>query len=170
MYDAISDVLSNGRTSRLYRSLVRDKEIAVNVGAFAGLPGEKYPSLYLIYALPAKGHTNEEVRDAIHAELERLKNEDITDEELAMVKTRAKADLIRGMDSNLGLANNLAEYQTFFGDWKALFESTSRIDKVTKADIRRVAARTFIETNRTVGMIETPPRSPPRMRRAARRT
>ena len=160
VYDAISDILSNGRTSRLYRSLVRDKEIAVNVGAFAGLPGEKYPSLYLVYAVPARGHSNEEVRDAIHAELERLKNEDITDEELAMVKTRAKADLIRGMDSNLGLANNLAEYQTFFGDWKALFESTARIDKVTKADIRRVAARTFIETNRTVGMIETAAATP----------
>ncbi len=155
VFDAISDVLSNGRTSRLYRSLVRDKKIALTFGAFAGFPGDKYPNLYILYALPAKGHTNEEVRDTIRAELDRLKNEEITDAELAMVKTRAKADLIRSLDSNLGLARNLARYQTVFGDWREIFRSVDRIDQVSKADIRKVAGKTFVPTNRTVGIIET---------------
>ncbi len=155
IFDAISDVLSNGRTSRLYRSLVRDKQIALTVGAFAGFPGDKYPTLYLVYALPARGHTNEEVRDAIRAELDRLKKEEISDEELAMVKTRAKAGLIRSMDSNTGLAQNLARYQTVHGDWQELFRSVERIEAVTKADIMRVANETFVSTNRTVGLIET---------------
>jgi len=155
VFDAITDVLSNGRTSRLYRSLVRDKQIAVVAQGFAGYPGDKFPNMFIILGVPAPGHTNEEVRDAIRAELDRLTKEEITDEELAMVKTRAKADLIRSMNSNMGLANNLSRYHTMFGDWKELFDWVGKIEKVTKADIRRVAAKTFVDTNRTVGMLET---------------
>lgn len=155
VFDAIVDVLSNGRTSRLYRSLVRDRQIAVAAQAITNIPGAKFPNLFIVFAIPSRGHNNEEVRDAIRAELERLKNEDISDEELAMVKTRAKADLLRGLDSNQGLASSLSTYQTIFGDWKELFGSVEKIDKVTKADIRRVAAKTFVSTNRTVGMLET---------------
>ncbi|HKY32437.1 MAG TPA: pitrilysin family protein [Candidatus Polarisedimenticolia bacterium] len=155
VFDAITDVLSNGRTSRLYRSLVRDKQIAVAAQALSGYPGDRYPNLFILFAVPSPGHTNEEIRDAIRAELERLKKEEISDDELAMVKTRAKAALIRSLDSNGGLAMNLAEYQTVFGDWRELFNWVEKIDKVTKADIRRVANETFVDTNRTVGMIET---------------
>jgi len=72
-----------------------------------------------------------------------------------MVKTRTKADVIRSMSSNGGIAGNLAEYQTRFGDWRQLFLDVEKIEKVTKADIRRVASKTFVDSNRTVGMIET---------------
>ena len=93
--------------------------------------------------------------DAIHVEIERLKKEDISDDELKMIKTRTKANLIRGLGDNEGLATQLAIYQTRYGDWRELFRSVDRIDKVTKADIRRVANETFNDTNRTVGVIET---------------
>ncbi|HET6372188.1 MAG TPA: pitrilysin family protein [Candidatus Polarisedimenticolia bacterium] len=162
VFDAIGDVLTTGRTSRLYRNLVRDKQLAVAVQSFSGFPGDKYPNLFVVFAVPARGHGNEEVRDVIRAELERLKTEDVTDEELAMVKTKAKASLIRGLDSNQGLAASIAEYQTTHGDWKELFNAVARIEKVTKADIRRVAAKTFVDTNRTVGMIETTASPAPR--------
>ncbi|MGA7905866.1 MAG: hypothetical protein WCA16_00570, partial [Candidatus Sulfotelmatobacter sp.] len=66
----------------------------------------------------------------------------------------AKANLIRGLADNQGLAIQLATYQTRYGDWRELFDSVDRIDKVTKADIRRVANEIFVDTNRTVGMIE----------------
>jgi predicted Zn-dependent peptidase len=74
---------------------------------------------------------------------------------LKMIKTRAKANLIRSLGSNEGLANNLAIYQSRYDDWRELFRSVDRIDKVSKADIRRVATQTFVPTNRTVGIIET---------------
>ena len=93
--------------------------------------------------------------DAIHVEIERLKKEDISDDELKMIKTRTKANLIRGLGENEGLATQLAIYQTRYGDWRELFRSVDRIDKVTKADIRRVANETFNDNNRTVGVIET---------------
>ena len=155
VFEAITDLMSEGRTSRLYRALVRDKKIAAFSAGFTGLPGTKYPHLFAFYAFPLPGHTTQEVADAIHIEIERLKKEDITDDELKMVKTRSKANLIRGLGDNEGLATQLAIYQTRYGDWRELFRSVDRIDKVTKADIRRVANDTFQDTNRTVGVIET---------------
>jgi predicted Zn-dependent peptidase len=71
-----------------------------------------------------------------------------------MIKTRTKANLIRGLADNEGLATQLATYQTRYGDWRELFKSVDRIDQVTKADIRRVANQIFVDTNRTVGVIE----------------
>jgi predicted Zn-dependent peptidase len=147
--------MSNGRTSRLYRALVRDKKIAAFAAGFSGLPGNKYPHLFSFYAVPVPGHTPQELGDAIHAEIERIKKEDVTDDELKMIKTRAKADLIRGLADNQGLAQQLAIYQARYGDWRELFKSVDRIDKVSKADIRRVANVTFTEGNRTVGINET---------------
>jgi predicted Zn-dependent peptidase len=155
VYDAITDLMSEGRTSRLYRALVRDKKIASFSAGFSGLPGTKYPHLFAFYAFPLPGHTTQEVADAIHVEIDRLKKEDISDDELKMIKTRSKANLIRSLGDNEGLATQLATYQTRYGDWRELFRSVDRIDKVTKADIRRVANETFNDTNRTVGVIET---------------
>ena len=119
------------------------------------MPGIKYPHLFAFYAFPLPGYTTQEVADAIHAEIEHLKKEDISDDELKMIKTRAKANLIRGLAENEGLATQLATYQTRYGDWRELFRSVDRIDQVAKADIRRVANATFVDTNRTVGVIET---------------
>jgi predicted Zn-dependent peptidase len=155
VYDAISDILSNGRVSRLYRSLVRDQQIAAEAQGFSPFPGDKYPGLFALYAVPLPGHTPAEMRDAIHKEIDKLKTADVTDEELAMFKTRTRAGLLRGLADNQGLANSLTEYQTRFGDWRELFRQLDRVDKVTKADIRRVANQVFVASNRTEAWIES---------------
>jgi len=160
VYDAIGDLMTSGRTSRLYRSLVRDKKVAAYAGGFPGFPGNKYPNLFIAYAVPLPGKTNAEVRDTIRAELDRLKTEDLTDAELQMVKTRAKANLIRKLADNQGLANELGSYQARYGDWRELFRAVEKIDKVTKADIRRIANQIFVAKNRTVGRIETKAETP----------
>ncbi len=160
VYDVIADLVSEGRTSRLYRALVRDKKIAAFAAGFSGLPGEKYPGLFSFYAVPLPGHAPQEIEAAIHEQVERLKNEDVTDEELQMVKTRAKANLIRGLANNQGLAIQLAEAQLRYGDWRELFRNVERIDKVTKEDIRRVSNKVFVDGNRTVAMIENEPAQP----------
>ncbi len=154
VYDVLADLLSKGRTSRLYRSLVRDKRIALAAqgGSF---PGAKYPSLFYFFAAPTQGHTAEEMAKPIHEEIERLKTQDVSDEELQSIKTRAKADLIRGLSNDQGLAFQLGEYQALYGDWRELFRQIDEIEKVTKADIRRVAKTTFREENRTVAIIDT---------------
>ena len=154
VYDAISDLLSDGRTSRLYRALVRDKKIAPFAQGFNGFPGKKYPHLFAFFSLPVPGHTTAEIRDAIHEEIEKVKTQDVSDEELQMIKKRAKASLLRSLGDNEGLANNLVTAQSLFGDWREVFRNVDRIDKVSKADIRRVASKTFVPTNRTIAYVE----------------
>lgn len=160
-YVAIDDILSRGRTSRLYRSLVRDKRIAVATQSFSGFPGERYPNLWIVLAVPARGVGNGEVQAAIRAELERLAREEVSDGELEKFKTRARADLLRSLDSNDGLAFELANYQRLYGDWRELFRALDRLEAVTKADVLRVARQTFRAENRTVGMIVNAPPAQP---------
>ena len=74
VYDAIADLMSNGRTSRLYRALVRDKQIASDSAGFTGLPGNKYPHLFAFYAFPIPGHKPQEMADAIHAEIDEARD------------------------------------------------------------------------------------------------
>jgi predicted Zn-dependent peptidase len=155
IYDVMEILMSDGRTSRMYRSLVRDKKLAVNAAGFNGFPGEKYPNLFAVFAIPTAGHTASEMIDPIHAEIDRLKNEDVSADELRSVKTKAKAQLIRQLDSNAGMALQLAEYQTMFGDWRKLFGEVDEIDRVSAADIRRIANALFVPSNRTIGMIES---------------
>ena len=161
VYDAISDILSNGRVSRLYRSLVEQQQIAAEAVGESPVPGEKYPSLFMFGAVPLPGHTPAEMRDAIHKEIEKLKTSDVTDAELQMYKTRTRAELLRSLDDNQGLASSLAEYQTRYGDWRELFQQLDQVDKVTKADIRRVANQVFIASNRTSAEIDTEPPAGP---------
>jgi predicted Zn-dependent peptidase len=161
VYSAITDIFSNGRTSRLYKSLVRDQRIALEAEGFSGFPGVKYPGLFAFFAVPQSGHTAEEMGPAIHKELDRLKTEDVTDAELQRFKARARAGLLQTFGDNDGLASELADYQTRFGDWREIFRELQQIDAVTKADIRRVAQKTFLDSNRTVARIEFEAPKPP---------
>jgi predicted Zn-dependent peptidase len=165
VYSAITDIFSNGRTSRLYRSLVRDQRIALEAEGFSGFPGVKYPGLFAFVAVPMSGHTAEEMGPAIQKELELLKTTDVTDAELERFKARARAGLLQSLGDNDSLASELADYQTRFGDWREIFRELNAIDAVTKADIRRVAQKTFVAGNRTVARVEfqapTAPPGPP---------
>jgi predicted Zn-dependent peptidase len=161
-YDVLGDLLSNGRTSRLYKSLVRDKKIAAAAQGFAGFPGNKYPNLFAFLGVPLPGHTVQEVQAAIRAELERVKAGDVTDEELNMVKTRAKANLVRRLDGNQGLANQVTFYESRYGSWRAMFTTVDAMQKVTKEDIQRIAKKVFTDENRTVGIIESTTAAPAR--------
>lgn len=155
VFDAITDIIGVGRTSRLYKSLVKEKKIAIVATGFPGLPGNKYPGLFLFYAVPARGHTNQECEEAIDVEIERLKTELVSPEELDKAKTRAKASLIRQLASNSGLAAQLTFYEVVTGDWRNLFRQLDQIEQVTAEDIQRVAREYFVRKNRTVGVIET---------------
>jgi predicted Zn-dependent peptidase len=149
----LADTVGYGRTSRLYKSLVKEKKIAVS--ANAGPMLNKYPALFIFMAVPAKGHTNQECEQAIYAEIEKFKTDLVTPEELTKAKTRSRADLIRQLDSNSGLAAQLTFYEVVTGDWRNLFKQLDQIEKVTAEDVQRVAKTYFTTKNRTVGVIET---------------
>jgi predicted Zn-dependent peptidase len=157
VFDAITEIVGIGRTSRLYKSLVKEKKVAVAASGFPGMPGNKYPSLFLFYAVPARGRTNQECEEAIYAEIDKLKNEPVLPEELEKAKTRSRAGLIRQLASNSGLASLLTFYEVVTGDWRNLFKQLDDIDRVTAEDIQRVAKKYFTTKNQTVGIIDTTP-------------
>jgi predicted Zn-dependent peptidase len=161
VFDAITDYLGGGnymgisRSSRLYKSLVKEKKIAVAALAIPGLPGSKYPNLLTLLAVPSKDHTNQECEDAIYEEIEKLKTELITPEDLKAIKTRTRANFIRQLESNQGLATQLTFYQAVQGDWRDLFKQLDKINQVTAEDIKRVANEYFQKKNRTVAELVT---------------
>lgn len=157
VFDAITDIMGIGRTSRLYKSLVKEKKIAMYATGFQGRPGNRYPGLFVFYAVPARNHTNEECEEVLYAEIKRLKNEPVSDKELEKAKTRARAGLIRRLSSNSGLARHLTFYETITGNWQNIFKQLDQIEQVTAADILRVARTYFTTKNRTIGMIKTIP-------------
>lgn len=153
LYNVIGDILSSGRTSRLFKSLVETKQIALNAQGFTGFPGNKFPNLMLFYALTAPGHTVEEVGTALRAEIERLKTEPVAVEELERVKTQARAGLLRSLNSNMGMAQALMEFEVKTGTWRNLFKQLDQIAAITPDDIQRAAKTAFTPENRTIGRI-----------------
>jgi len=155
-YEALVSILSGGRTSRLYRSLVQEQQVALFAEGFNGFPGDRYPNLMLFYGLTAPGHSLSELETALHTEIERLTREPVSQAELDRAKTQARAGLLRSLDSNEGMASLLAEYDAKTGDWKHLFDQLKAIDRVTTDDLLRVARSTFTERNRTVARLLPP--------------
>lgn len=154
VYEAIADILGQGRTSRLYIRAVKDEQKAVHCGAFPGFPGVRYRNLLTIIGIPSKDVTATELEVILREEIGRFVEGGVTADELAGVKRRAKADFVRGLDGNNGLAGQLAMTQAMTGDWRNLFREVEMVEAVTLEDIRRVAAEIFTEKNCTVAMTE----------------
>jgi predicted Zn-dependent peptidase len=147
------NLLSEGRTAILYQSLVEQQQLALSAQGFSGYPNDKYPSLTVFYALPTPGHSLEEVAQALEAELTQLKTESVPQADLQRVKTQVRAGLLRSLQSNMGMASVLVEYQVKTGSWKNLFRELETIDQVTPADIQHLAQRLFQPENRTIGRL-----------------
>lgn len=153
VFDVIDAVLSDGVTSRLYSRLVRDKRLAVSVVTDTNYPGVRAPNLFVISATPLAPHTTAELEAAIYEELERLKTEPVTPQELEKVLNNLDASLVRSLRSNSGLASQLAFYQTVAGDWRYILDARDRIAKVTPEDIQRVVTQYVKKSNRTVATL-----------------
>ncbi|RMF86559.1 MAG: insulinase family protein [Nitrospinota bacterium] len=152
VFDVISDLLSSGRTARLYRELVQKRGIAQFVSTFT-VPGARYPNLFTIRAAPRQPHTVEELEAAIYTEIDRLKKEAVTPRELQKVLNRLDAQLLRSLDSNSGLARQLLYYEATAGTWRYLLTLREKIAQVTPDDILRVARTYLVKQNRTVAIL-----------------
>jgi len=154
VYDVLANVLSQGRTSRLHRRLV-ESGTALNVQAVPSFPGQKHESLFVFFGLPNRGVAPDTVEHAIYDELDRVREEGISPEELERAKTQARASLIGTLDSNSGLARRFARMEALTGDWRAVFRRLEALQAVTVEDVQRLAQNTFERSNRTVAMIKT---------------
>ncbi len=152
VFEVINTILAEGRTSRLYKSLVLEKGLAVEVGAFDA-PGIRYDNLYAIQAVPRGSHTAAELEEAIYAELEKMKTQPLSEREMKRVINWMEADYIRKLQSNSGIAHYLSEYQIITGDWRYMTRYTEEIKKVAPADVMEVAKKYFVKSNRTVATL-----------------
>jgi predicted Zn-dependent peptidase len=150
VFDVIQTILSSGRTGRIYKELVDEKKLALGAGSVGSFPGGKYPNLFLIYSFPNAGKTVEENEQALYAIVEKLKTEPVDEVTLKRVKTKVRAQLVRQLGNNSGLAELLTFYHVNFGDWRMLFQGVEEIEKVTAADVQRVANKYFDAKSRTV--------------------
>jgi predicted Zn-dependent peptidase len=150
VFDVIEAILSSGRTSRLYKSLIEDKRIAVMAHAYGG--PSKYADTFMFFCTPRSPHTAEEVEGAIYEELEKLKTTAVTEHELQKIKNQLEADFIRSLESSSGLASRIATYEAIYG-WRYINTLVENTLAVTPEDIMRVANKYFTKTNRTVAIL-----------------
>ena len=149
--EVLQGVLSSGKSSRLYKSLVYEKQLALYAGGdYDNISAD--PNLFSVYAGVMPGKTTEEVEKAMYSEIEKLKSEPITDEELQKAKNQIEAGFIMGQDSIFYRAMLLGQFETV-ANWKLLETYVENIRAVTKEDVMRVAKEYFIEDNRTVGIL-----------------
>jgi predicted Zn-dependent peptidase len=153
VFDVIECILSKGRTSRFYKVLVEEKTFAESVHAVNGLPGAKYNNLFAIFAKPRHPHTSAELESAIYDEIEILKTKSVTEKELQKVKNQIKADFIRNLNSNSGLANLLSYFEAVTGSYEYITDHIKVIERVTPDDIMRVAKKYLTPDNRTVAKL-----------------
>jgi predicted Zn-dependent peptidase len=155
-FDVLDDVLGSDRVGRLYRALILDQGLVSSVGTESG-PGQRYVNLFGVDATPAHPHTPSEVEAAVLAEVEKVRAEPITQAELDRARNHLEASLVRGMESNAGLAGFLASFETIAGDWHFGYERLERMAALTPEDVRRVAERYLDPKRRVVGELVRPP-------------
>jgi len=151
----LTTLLVGGRTSRLYRRLVTEDRIATFVSASLG-PGARFPLLFAVDATPRAPHTTAQVEEAIYQELERLAESGPRPEELERVRNQLEAARVRRVQSNLGLAFQLASSASNQGDWRWGMLAAERVREVTAEEVQRVVRRYFHRENRTVATLVRP--------------
>ncbi|MGA1826499.1 MAG: M16 family metallopeptidase [bacterium] len=156
IFDIISGLLSDGRTSRLYEEIVEKKQLATSIDTAGSFPGSRDDNLFVLFATPRFPHTTQELEAAIYEELDSLKNEPVSDWELEKIKNQLQASLIRSLQSNSGMASKLSYFETIAGDWRYLANHPKIISQITKEEIMAAAQHYFKKSNRTVATLVSP--------------
>jgi predicted Zn-dependent peptidase len=154
VFDLIDQILGDGRSSRLYRSLVLEKKIAASVSTATGIPGSRLPNLFVIEASPLTEENTEEVIRSIDDEIVRIRDEGVTEKELEKAKNRLRVDLLWRLKTNEGLASELSHFDLIAGDWRYLAGYLDKIEGFSVDDVKRVADKYLNPSNRTLAVTE----------------
>ena len=149
--EVLEVILAGGKSARLHRSLVYEKQLALSAGAYYARVSAD-PEVFSVYASALPGKRAEELEQALYAEIERLKTELVSPRELDKAKNQIEASFIFSQDSIFSLARQLASYEIVAGwrHWKAYVPG---IRAVTAAEVQRVAQKYFTAENRTAGVL-----------------
>ncbi len=160
----LARTLGSGQASRLYQSLVKDKELAVNV--FCSAEEHRGPSTFDLTVLPRPGKDLKEVEKAVYAEIEKMKGEAVADWELQKVRMLARRQAAQQLRSTLFRAYRIGELAVFYGDPNLINTTLAKVENVNKNDIQRVAKTYLTEENRTVITTLPKPKAEPAVKAA----
>ena len=146
--DVLSWVLSSGRSSRFNQSIVREKKLAINAGAFN--PDSRGPGLFQISATVAPGKSPADVEAALYDEIDKVKTGPIAEWEIEKAHNNARRQQVAAITSSLQRAIQLGENALFYDDPNLINTRADRIQKITAADVRRVAQKYLTKENRSV--------------------
>jgi len=149
--DIVARILSQGRNSRFERILVRQRGIAASVNVYSSTL--TYDGSFVIFGIPQTGIDISSLENEIDKEIERLKVEEVSDEELTKAKNQVLAQTIYRRDSPAGMGFTIGRWEIEGGGWQNINLYPEEIQKVTKKDIMGVAKKYFIKDNRTVGYL-----------------
>ena len=155
----LSNILSSGKSSRLYQSLIYKQRLALGAGgSYNALSTDA--KLFYFYGVPLPGRSIEELQKALFSEVDRLKKEPVSDRELEKAKNQVAASFIMGLDSNFFRAMQFGRAETVGAGYQYPESYVDAIRKVTPEDIRRAAKTYLVEDRRTVGiLVPLPPKS-----------
>jgi zinc protease len=147
----LETVLFSGQSSRMYRRLVDQDQIALSVSGGSDFAFD--PTLFEMAAQPKAGVDPATVEKAIYEELARVSSESVTDTEIEKAKNILLSGFYGQIRTISGRSNAIGTYEVFFGDYRKLFSAADDLAKVTKADVQRVAQAYFGDRNRTVATL-----------------
>jgi len=151
----LSQILTGGRTSRLFQRLVIRDRVATQIFSFQA-PGSLYPRMFAFQGVPIAPHTTADVEHAVYEEIEKLQKEPPSEYELQRVRNQIEASSVLRLQSNLGLAFQLSSSEALWYDWQRTFHDQAAQARVTAADVQRVAKAYFDRANRTVATLVRP--------------
>lgn len=160
--EVLSGVLDGGRSARLSKHLVRERELAASAGAQYSLYG-RYPGLFTVDGIPAQGYTLAELEQALNNEIDTLRDELVSEDELRRVKAQVVAAEIFARDSVSRQASLIGSVESIGLGWKVLDEYTPRIQAVTAEQLREVARKYLVEDRKTVVVLEPLPIETPEL-------
>ncbi|MBU3675701.1 MAG: insulinase family protein [Chitinophagaceae bacterium] len=144
----VAQILSEGKSSRLQKSVVDQQQKAVAAGAF-NLPSED-PGLAMMFGIANMGVKAEDLEKTMDDEVNKLLNEGISDDELQKCKNQIENEFISQNQRVLGIVENLANYHVYFGDANLINKELDRYMKLTKTDLMAAAKKYFTKENRLV--------------------
>lgn len=135
--DVLSEVLTSSKNSRLYRSLVHDKQIAQDISAFQY--SAKLNGMFFIVATAKQGVDLDQIKDTVFVELDKIRNEEISDEELEKAKNNIKSTYIYSLQKQAVFADQVNNYNCNLGEPNSFRYDLNRYEILTKEEIRKAA-------------------------------
>ncbi|MCP2520751.1 insulinase family protein [Candidatus Aminicenantes bacterium AC-335-B20] len=146
--DLIETILAYGKSSRLYQKLIEEKPMAIKISVDFSWRFE--PSLFTFYVQMGTGYSNYDGEEIIYEEIDKIKKESVSIEEINKAKNIHIVDFLRSFKKNISRANLIGQFEILFGDWRKIYSLIDEYKKITRDDIVEVINKYFYDNNRIV--------------------